>query len=176
MTDRDLIYFRPSRFPTNWPLSYIRRYGYSEEKQAFVFEAGRKCDTGPAIFAFRLSRGAELAQRLHEKLEKANEDIKNNPDCRVNHPNSHGSRAHMRSNRPNQVNQRSENQPSILSVPRISPANEKRDACTSTDNATIDSDQTSGLDPRPLSYALIDFGITKALNDTAQAHAASRVR
>ncbi len=36
-----------------WPLKSLRRYG--AEADVFSFESGRKCDTGPGIYAFRLA-------------------------------------------------------------------------------------------------------------------------
>lgn len=134
LTDKDLIYFKPGKFPTRWPINSIRRYGWSEKMNLFSFEAGRRCPSGEAMYAFRLSRGAELFIRLKE-LERTS----------------------------------SETQTRI-------------DASTSTDNQMINVDHINplmmegqeGADPRPLSYALIDFDTTKALNESAQAHAASR--
>ena len=123
-----MIYFRPSRFPTRWPIGYIRRYGCSEERGIFLFEAGRRCPTGEAIFAFRLSRGPELVERLKELIEKTPPAF-------------------------------SEAQSS--NVYKFGPPS---------------LDDQDGADPRPLSYALIDFDTTKALNESAKAHAASRVR
>lgn len=68
LTDKDLIYFRPGGFPTRWPLNCIRRYGYNDEKNIFVFFAGRLCPTGEAIFAFRLKL-ADLV-KLRENIER----------------------------------------------------------------------------------------------------------
>lgn len=121
LTDKDLIYFRPGKFPTRWPIDYIRRYGCSKEMNIFSFEAGRRCPSGEAIYAFRLGRGAELVDRLRRKID---------------------------------------------SQIRI-------DASTSIDPSNFGDQE--GIDPRPLSYAIIDFDTTKALNESAQAHAASRV-
>lgn len=137
LTDRDLIYYRPGKFPTRWPIGYIRRYGCSNDGNKFVFEAGRRCPTGEAIFAYRLSRASDLVERLREKIENLS---------KFEHP-------------PTQ-------QPSHLET-KV-PHSTRKDASTSTD------------DPRPLpgtwlSYALIDFDISKALSETKQ-HAANRVR
>lgn len=148
ITNDDLIYFKPSKFPTRWPLNYIRRYGCIDESQKFVFEVGRKCSTGQAIFAFRLNRGNELVEKLNEKIESKllasqNANTNTNSSCYI-----------QRNPCANNHSQR------------------KRDASTSTEVQT-----TSNLlvtDPRPLSYALIDFETTKALNDSAQSHAANR--
>lgn len=124
LTEKDLIYYKPGKFPTRWPINSIRRYGWSEKMNLFSFEAGRRCPSGEAMYAFRLSRGAELILRLKE-LERSSNDLQ----ARV-------------------------------------------DASTSTDNKLIEGQE--GADPCPLSYALIDFNTTKALNESAQAHAASR--
>lgn len=137
ITDGDLIYFKPSKFPTRWPLDCIRRYGCMDHGEKFVFEAGRKCSTGQAIYAFRLSRAADLVERLKEKIDKLSQN---------NIPRSlHGEQ--MDSNR-----------------------QRRRDASTSTDNQiNKDLDDRGSADPKPLSYALIDFNTTKALTESAQA-------
>lgn len=121
LTDKDLIYFKPGKFPTRWPINSIRRYGWSEKMNLFSFEAGRRCPSGEAMYAFRLSRGADLLNRLKE-LEGSSKE----------------------------------------SQPRIDQLN------------PLMTDGREGADPRPLSYALIDFDTTKALNESAQAHAANR--
>lgn len=57
---------------------------------------------------------------------------------------------------------------------------DKKDAATAIDNSIVNpasvDDNAEGydadrLDPRPLSYALIDFKTTEALSETFQAHA-----
>lgn len=50
----------------------------------------------------------------------------------------------------------------------------KRDASTSTENPQ--NHVRTLTDPRPLSYTLIDFDTTKALTESAQAHAANRFK
>lgn len=156
ITENDLIYFRPSKHPTRWPLDCIRRYGCTDHGDRFVFEVGRKCSTGQAIFAFRLSRGAELVQVLKEKIDKSStmEPIPKpaSMSCGAGVCGGGSHQADLNRQR-------------------------KKDASTSTDNQINRSLEDRGSsDPKPLSYALIDFDTTKALTESAQAHAASRVR
>eukprot|EP00118_Oscarella_pearsei_P025677 m.308574 g.308574 ORF g.308574 m.308574 type:complete len:336 (+) comp44274_c0_seq1:209-1216(+) len=49
--------------PIQWPLKFLRRYGYDEN--LFSFEAGRRCPTGEGIYAFS-TRSAEQIFRLVE--------------------------------------------------------------------------------------------------------------
>lgn len=92
LTDKDLIYFRPGGFPTRWPLNCIRQYGYDDERNIFVFFAGRRCPTGEAIFAFRLKL-ADLV-KLRENIERyssnetRNENQYEDQPMNVNHANS----------------------------------------------------------------------------------------
>lgn len=157
ITNDDLIYFKPSKFPTRWPLNYIRRYGCIDESQKFVFEVGRKCSTGQAIFAFRLSRGNELAEKLNEKIES--KLLASQNENTTTAAASLAGSCYIQRN-PCAILQR------------------KKDAGTSNDCRHMAGLTTSdqAVDPRPLSYALIDFETTKALNDSAQAHAATRAR
>lgn len=153
ITNDDLIYFKPSKFPTRWPLNYIRRYGCIDASQKFVFEVGRKCSTGQAIFAFRLSRGNELVEKLNEKIEAKLLASQNENTSSLT------SSCYTQAN------------------PCATNHQRKKDVSTSTDcSPTRTSSQNQTVDPRPLSYALIDFETTKALNDSAQAHAANRAR
>lgn len=158
ITENDLIYFKPSKFPTRWPLDCIRRYGCTDHGDRFVFEVGRKCSTGQAIFAFRLNRGAELVQMLKERIDKSSMETTPKPaamNCGAGVCGGGGGGGnHHDMNR-----------------------QRKRDASTSTDNQNSQTLEDRGpADPKPLCYALIDFDTTKALTESAQAHAASRAR
>ena len=150
ITESDLMYFKPSKHPTRWPLDCIRRYGCTDHGEKFVFEAGRKCSTGHAIYAFRLTRGTELVEKLREKIDKLSITNNNIPKSPQAHPDQ-------------------------APTPADSTKLKRKDASTSTSDNQVRVEQEAA-DPKPLSYALIDFHTTKALNESAQAHAASRVR
>lgn len=157
ITDDNLIYFKPSKFPTRWPIDCIRRYGCMHDGEKFVFEVGRKCSTGEAIYAFRLNQNAqELVLKLSEKIEKLS--------------NSHRLQGSSSIYNEGGGQDQNNNHRGICRVRK-----QLRDASTITDHSTHqDSKEVS--DPRPLSYAMIDFDTTKALNESAQAHAANRDR
>lgn len=181
LTDKDLLYFRPSRFPFRWPTDYIRRYGFTADNNIFVFEVGRRCQTGEAVYAFRINQGPRFFQLLHQNIENRSKNC--TPDRLTSAQQTNP--AFNYSHNPNS---------STRKVPFVSCGESTtlesnrhiKDASTSTDNPTIDTDHLVGsldhqdnADPRPLSkvsYVLIDHQTTKALNQTAQAHAASRVK
>lgn len=71
LTDKDLIYFRPSRHPVLWPICCIRKFGCNKQGNIFIFESGRRCVTGEAIFGFHLSKATDLVNQLRERIEKA---------------------------------------------------------------------------------------------------------
>lgn len=50
-----------------WPLRCLRRYGFNEE--LFSFESGRRCMTGPGIFAFKCRRAGTLFHTLQSYLQ-----------------------------------------------------------------------------------------------------------
>lgn len=162
ITNDDLIYFKPSKFPTRWPLNYIRRYGCIQDGQKFVFEVGRKCETGQAIYAFHLSRGAELVEKLSEKIEN---QMANSPA---------GSGGHSDENN-NTVSRK------LLSCASGSQRRNESGSSNShrhhkEDNPLPIQTGDRNIDPRPLSYSFIDHELTKVLNESARAHQENRGR
>lgn len=144
ITNDSLTYVITNKVPTCWPFDCIRRYGYIEEGQKLIFEVGRKCPTGQAIYAFRLFRARELVDQLDEKI-----NLKHS--------------------------QQTSQQKFSLTLPPMR-ARRRKDASTSTEVNILEPNEQSNVDLKPLSYVSIDFETTKALNDTAQAHAATRVK
>lgn len=178
MNYKDLIYYRPGKIPIRWPLNSLRRYG-TDHDTVFIFEAGRSSPM-QGIFAFRLNRSVELnklANRVKEMLQKLSSSSNE-----INHSMKHDQ------NEPDIINtqyipeeltpQNNETLAQAFSS-RHQQEQRKRDASTSTDGHAINlfssiPVDTRNADPKPLSYVLIDFDTTKALNESAQAHAASR--
>lgn len=73
ITRTELILLRQDRNPTRWPLKSLRRYGYDAD--LFSFEAGRRCDTGEGIYAFRCSTAESLFRLLQLNIQQsANEE------------------------------------------------------------------------------------------------------
>lgn len=69
ITSRDLIFHHENNQPVCWPLPYLRRYGFDVD--VFMFESGRRCPTGPGIYAFKSSRACVLVELLQERIQRA---------------------------------------------------------------------------------------------------------
>ncbi|KAK2725735.1 fibroblast growth factor receptor substrate 2-like isoform X2 [Artemia franciscana] len=71
VTDNELILFQRNKGPIRWPLKCLRRYGY--DAQLFSFESGRRCPTGPGIYAFHCVRAEHLFYNVQAKIAARNE-------------------------------------------------------------------------------------------------------
>ena len=58
VSDSDLILYQKGKIPVHWPLRSLRRYGFDAD--LFSFECGRRCPTGPGIYAFHCRRAEIL--------------------------------------------------------------------------------------------------------------------
>lgn len=67
--DYDLVLYQVNRDVIRWPLRSLRRYGFDAE--LFSFESGRRCVTGPGIYAFRCTRAEMLFNVLQESIIRA---------------------------------------------------------------------------------------------------------
>lgn len=76
MTSTNLTLYRKRKPPTQWPLQCLRRYGY--ENDTFIFEAGRRCDTGEGIYSFRCARADVLFQLLQDYIQESTYNNNNN--------------------------------------------------------------------------------------------------
>lgn len=68
VTESDLILYHRQK-EIRWPLRCLRRYGWEEE--LFSFESGRRCATGPGIFAFKCQRAEVLFNTVQESIRRA---------------------------------------------------------------------------------------------------------
>ncbi|XP_006823990.1 fibroblast growth factor receptor substrate 2-like [Saccoglossus kowalevskii] len=64
----DLILYQKGKDPVRWPLRCLRRYGFDAE--LFSFESGRRCPTGPGIYAFKCKRAEQLFNLVQDNVEK----------------------------------------------------------------------------------------------------------
>ncbi|GAB6019472.1 hypothetical protein CHUAL_001050 [Chamberlinius hualienensis] len=67
----ELILYQKSREPIRWPMRCLRRYGFDAE--LFSFESGRRCATGPGIYAFKCRQAETLFTLLQERIQAAGE-------------------------------------------------------------------------------------------------------
>ncbi|KAL0266342.1 UNVERIFIED_CONTAM: hypothetical protein PYX00_008915 [Menopon gallinae] len=70
ITDVDLVLYQQGKPPIKWPLRTLRRYGFDSEH--FSFESGRRCQTGPGIYAFRCRRAEQLFNLLQSRIQIRN--------------------------------------------------------------------------------------------------------
>ncbi|XP_022238042.1 uncharacterized protein LOC111085116 [Limulus polyphemus] len=67
VTESDLILYQHGKGVIRWPLRSLRRYGFDAE--LFSFECGRRCPTGPGIYAFKCRRAELLFNVLQESIQ-----------------------------------------------------------------------------------------------------------
>lgn len=67
VTRVDLILHQKGKTPIRWPLRSLRRYGFDAE--LFSFESGRRCPTGPGIYAFKCRQAESLFNVLQEFIQ-----------------------------------------------------------------------------------------------------------
>ncbi|XP_042868260.1 fibroblast growth factor receptor substrate 3-like [Penaeus japonicus] len=72
VTETHLVLHQRARAPVRWPLRCLRRYGFDAE--LFSFEAGRRCPTGPGIYAFKCRRAEALFNLLQLRIQNITED------------------------------------------------------------------------------------------------------
>ncbi|KAJ8670301.1 hypothetical protein QAD02_001560 [Eretmocerus hayati] len=68
VTESDIILYQKAKPPVEWPLRCLRRYGYDAE--IFSFESGRRCSTGPGIYAFKSCKAAQLFSLVQANIQK----------------------------------------------------------------------------------------------------------
>ncbi|XP_022112197.1 fibroblast growth factor receptor substrate 2-like isoform X2 [Acanthaster planci] len=67
VTKTDIILHQRGKEPIKWPLRSLRRYGF--DKKLFSFESGRRCATGPGIYAFKCKRAEFLFRHVQENAQ-----------------------------------------------------------------------------------------------------------
>lgn len=77
VTDGELILHQRGKTATRWPLRCLRRYGFDAE--LFSFESGRRCPTGPGIYAFKCRRAEALFNLLQLQIQNITEDAAGPP-------------------------------------------------------------------------------------------------
>ncbi|KOC71107.1 Fibroblast growth factor receptor substrate 2 [Habropoda laboriosa] len=70
VTETDIVLYQRGKQPIKWPLRCLRRYGHDAE--IFSFESGRRCSTGPGIYAFKCRRAAHLFNLVQTNIQVCN--------------------------------------------------------------------------------------------------------
>ncbi|XP_033327761.1 uncharacterized protein LOC117221153 [Megalopta genalis] len=70
VTETDIVLYQRGKQPIKWPLRCLRRYGYDAE--IFSFESGRRCPSGPGIYAFKCHRAAHLFNLVQTNIQVCN--------------------------------------------------------------------------------------------------------
>ncbi|XP_041452613.1 uncharacterized protein LOC121405735 [Lytechinus variegatus] len=83
VTQTDLILHVVNADPVKWPLRCLRRYGH--DTNLFSFESGRRCATGPGIYAFKSKHAIEIFRLVQENAQHTDENTSsnNNPISRT---------------------------------------------------------------------------------------------
>ena len=66
ITNDSLVLHQRDKESVAWPLHGLRRYGFDAD--LFSFESGRRCPTGPGIYAFRCRRAEALFNLLQSSI------------------------------------------------------------------------------------------------------------
>ncbi|XP_074598045.1 uncharacterized protein LOC141852776 [Brevipalpus obovatus] len=84
ITDNDLIFDQKNKTSVVWPLRSLRKYGF--EQELFSFESGRRCTTGPGMYAFKCVQAEQLFNCLQEVLQRLGNSSSNNVHSSTNVP------------------------------------------------------------------------------------------
>lgn len=82
ITSENLVLHQRGKESIAWPLRGLRRYGFDAD--LFSFESGRRCPTGPGIYAFRCRRAEALFNLLQNSIVVAGQT-----DVASHHPVEH---------------------------------------------------------------------------------------
>lgn len=80
--DQELLLHQLGKSAIRWPLKSLRRYGFDAE--LFSFESGRRCVTGPGIFAFKCHRAEALFTCLQEAIIRAGQQQQQQQEITTN--------------------------------------------------------------------------------------------
>lgn len=72
ITESELVLYQKGKEAIRWPMRCLRRYGFDAE--LFSFESGRRCATGPGIYAFKCVRAEALFNLLQEHIQNSGQD------------------------------------------------------------------------------------------------------
>ena len=72
ISETELVLRQHGKPAYRWPLRSLRRYGFDAE--LFSFESGRRCPTGPGIYAFRCQRAEALFNLLQDCIQRAGQE------------------------------------------------------------------------------------------------------
>ncbi|KAF6030944.1 FRS2 [Bugula neritina] len=78
VTDDELVHYQSNSEPIRWSYRCLRRYGMGSE--TFLFESGRRCTTGPGLFAFKCRHADMLHNVFKERLKSFAERPPSNVD------------------------------------------------------------------------------------------------
>lgn len=67
ITAREITLHRKGKEPIKWSLQHLRRYGFDSD--VFTFEAGRRCETGEGIYAFKCQHAQNLFHLLQAHIQ-----------------------------------------------------------------------------------------------------------
>lgn len=87
VTDVELILHQKGKESIRWPLRCLRRYGCDQE--LFSFESGRRCPTGPGIYAFKCRRAETLFATVQDCIQRAGQQEELGANQAFDHNNIH---------------------------------------------------------------------------------------
>ena len=94
VNDSDLILYQAGKSAVRWPLRSLRRYGFDAE--LFSFECGRRCPTGPGIYAFHCRRAQLLFNNVQARVAARHGQAQTQQDPQQQQQQQHSSRSRVR--------------------------------------------------------------------------------